>query len=566
MGGVSNRLLPVLVDMLLRIPASIIRNEFKRMRRFTLLIFLAALNVLCSTDLMGRTCERENTHSLPSLKLSFAYPPGPADRSGSEGESPALPDKKLGRAVLEFFGLMAYSQTKYWVTYGSWVEDWRYRLTWEDQKKRFFGFEAWRFDSNCFNLNWTHALAGTLYYSFARTNNLSVLESFLFTTAGSLYWEYVVEWRNVISINDNLFSAFGGIPTGEAWFQLGRYFSARGGLLDRILSFLNPILKFNDWLDRREPKEPRTEGENGWHDFSFSLGTQSRRSGSQGDRSVLWGSVRTQIVGIPEYGQPGEVRRGIHTTAASEISAEFFLGSRGLEESGLFVKAALLGHYVKDVRENGTGHEFFLGLGSAFSYYRRTGTAFYDSCDVKVRRGHDLRLEEARDFKDKFSIVHIAGPVALFDAYFRRVKLRLTLDACVDFALVNALALNDYSAEHDITGFKTTVLHYGYYYALGASLMSGCSVEFGNFRLQGLARYHYFDSVEGRDRFQDELADDAPIVDSRLRLRADLSYRFFGSPVEMRLSYEGIDRRGRIRSTHFQETESRYNLGVTFRF
>jgi hypothetical protein len=46
--------------------------------------------------------------------------------------------------VLECAAVFAYSQTKYWVTYEEWLEDWQYELTWEDQKKRFFSLEAWK--------------------------------------------------------------------------------------------------------------------------------------------------------------------------------------------------------------------------------------------------------------------------------------------------------------------------------------------------------------------------------------------------------------------------------------
>lgn len=113
---------------------------------------------------------------------------------------------------------MAYSQTKYWLTYSDWQEDWRYRLTWDDQKRRIFGFNAWRYDSNCFGLNWSHTLAGTLYYNFSRTNNPSVFESFLFTTACSMYWEYVVEWRNVHS---SLFIRLPGTPVELQAFREG---------------------------------------------------------------------------------------------------------------------------------------------------------------------------------------------------------------------------------------------------------------------------------------------------------------------------------------------------------
>ncbi|MBC7364998.1 MAG: DUF3943 domain-containing protein, partial [Candidatus Aminicenantes bacterium] len=117
---------------------------------------------------------------------------------------------KTTRALLEMASLMVYSQARYWIKYTRFIEDWQYELKWEDQKRRFFTTEALRFDSNAFYLNWTHAFAGMLYYEFGRANHLPWYKSLLFSTLGSLYWEYIVEWREIISINDNIMTGLGG--------------------------------------------------------------------------------------------------------------------------------------------------------------------------------------------------------------------------------------------------------------------------------------------------------------------------------------------------------------------
>ena len=122
--------------------------------------------------------------------------------------------KKLGRAILECYALIAISQTNYWINYTDWIEDWQFRLRWEDQKMRLFTLDANRFDDNEFTTNWTHSLSGALYYNFSRSNNHTWLESFIFTSVASLYWEYLVEWREVVSVNDNIFTSFGGPSIG----------------------------------------------------------------------------------------------------------------------------------------------------------------------------------------------------------------------------------------------------------------------------------------------------------------------------------------------------------------
>ena len=84
--------------------------------------------------------------------------------------------------------------------------------------------------------------------------------------------------------------------------------------------------------------------------------------------------------------------------------------------------------------------------------------------------GDDLHLEEPRDFRDKYAIIHLFGPV--YEGFWRGATSSVAwgVEAYPDFALVNAYALNAYSADHDIAGVKTTLLYYGYYYGYGGSL------------------------------------------------------------------------------------------------
>ena len=113
-----------------------------------------------------------------------------------------ITQKKWGRTSLELGGFLLYSTVRYWLKYSDFIEDWQYELTWEDQKRRFFTTEALRFDSNCFQYNWSHGIAGALYYQLARSNYLSWLDSTFMAFMGSLWYEYVGEFREVISLSD----------------------------------------------------------------------------------------------------------------------------------------------------------------------------------------------------------------------------------------------------------------------------------------------------------------------------------------------------------------------------
>lgn len=543
--------------------------------------FFAVMCILSPLTSLTRNCHAKQTaYHLISLEQNFhlsqqnreplLFSPF-SSNSILEEDANSSPEKKpkkrLGRAVLECAVVFAYSQTKYWVTYEEWLEDWQYELTWEDQTKRFFSLEAWKFDSNCFALNWSHALAGALYYNFARTNNLNRLESLLFTVGGSFYWEYIVEWRNVLSIGDNIFTIVGGVSAGEAWYQLGKYFSNKTELGNRILSFINPILKLNRWLDRKETADWPKDPEPGWNRFDFFLGSRFSRSATKDPfLGYIYGGVHTQLIHIPEFGKPGQIRRKESDTLFSEIYFDFSVGDIGIEEVNLFSRTVFFGHFKQNIDQQQRGYAYYLGLGSAFTYFKKRSIAFYDGCEVKVKRGYDLHLEEPREFTDKFSAIHLAGPMFDFTSISSKLRFRLVLDAYLDFALVNAFALNKYSEGRDIAGIKTNLLYYGYYYGIGTTLGSDLNMTYENLEFRGLLKYHSWGSLDGRDRFQEELTDDFHVNDSRLQYKLELGYWIPGTPMELLGSFEGIYRHGNIKDIDQKELETRLFFGLNFKF
>ena len=161
--------------------------------------------------------------------------------------------KMTRRALLELGVVAVYSTIRYWADYHHWVEDWQYELTCEDQYRRFLTTEAIRFDSNNYVTNLTHVIAGAFYYQMARTNYLTWKESLLAAFVSSLTYEYVSEWREVISINDMFMTSFGAVSVGEAWFQLSDDFHHSRSPFRRVLAFMNPINEINQFLDRRKP-------------------------------------------------------------------------------------------------------------------------------------------------------------------------------------------------------------------------------------------------------------------------------------------------------------------------
>ncbi|MCK4942945.1 MAG: DUF3943 domain-containing protein, partial [Candidatus Aminicenantes bacterium] len=223
--------------------------------------------------------------------------------------------KKTGRALMESFVFMAVSTALYWWRWGLWAEDWQYSFTWEEQRIRFFTLEATKFDSNSFMTNFSHGPNGAIFYNIARTNNLTVGESYLFAITSSLFWEYVIEYKEIVSINDNLFNSFLGFSMGEPLYQLGKYLSHREETFSKVLAVIvNPILALNNWLSGEgRVKNSRLLSLYQLESHLLFGPIQGDFSGTTPGYNYFNIGFKSSLISIPGYEQSGESQKKLKT-------------------------------------------------------------------------------------------------------------------------------------------------------------------------------------------------------------------------------------------------------------
>ena len=495
-----------------------------------------------------------------------------AENPTSDSEEKTAPgQKKTGRAFIEIGTLMTYSTINYWRIYAKFIEDWQFQLTWNDQKRKFFSSEGLRLDSNSFKSNWTHGISGAGYYSFARTNGLNSRESFLFSLGGSFFWEYITEWREVAAINDNIFTPFGGPALGEPLFQISRYFSGKRGFWNRAAGvFFNPILGINDLLDGNFRKGRQRGPSAAWHHTDLLLGTERGRvSTDEAGYTRTNLGIQLQLITIPEYGRPGEFSEFRNDTLSSDLFFDISFSSREMEEFNATTKATLFGYWwqrISDTPEQGlSGYSLSLGAGSAFDLTKKKALVWYDASQGGLSDPRFPRPTPA-EFNDKLAVISLIGPSMDLTLFSPRSRFRWNADAYFDFALVNSLPLNEYSATHDLAGAKTTVLSWGYYYALGYTLSSSAVLDSGRWQWRGSVKYQRYDSIQNHDRFQEIITDDFHLNDSRLMYRASAGYRFRAIPLGIQIGFQGIERLGAISGFSRRNREARWyyqlSLGI----
>ncbi len=485
--------------------------------------------------------------------------------------------RRSGRAILILSGFILFETGRYWVESTKWREDWNFRFNWHDQKKRFFSLEANRFDSNPFVTNWTHLISGNLYYSMGRYYDMNQWQALLLSIGSSLWWEYVTEWREVISVNDNIFSGLGGMTLAEPLFQIGNYFSRRRGILNKVIGgILNPVIAFNDAIGGRRGRTQENPAGSAKPRLDVSIGREHRtvKAETPDASPSLHFRLDAEYFTIPGSTEleGGDASHLLKKTMLSELSLDMTVSEGRVQEYHFFSRAVLCGYFRRKrppadaLSERGT--DYFLGLASSFDLFKKRATAYYDKGEYHFDFAADERAPQPTGFSDKFAAVNLIGPMADIRLNTGAARFRLSLAGSADFALVNALALNPYSLNHDIyePRMKTTLVHYGYYYAYGATLGAMAGMRIWNFAFGSQIKYQAYGSIEGRDRFQDKVADDVHLRDSRLDYRFSLDYSIARTPMALGLEVEGIDRRGSLHETRRREFERRTTCRLVFSF
>src|SRR5690606_2018469 len=190
----------------------------------------------------------------------------------------------------------------------------------------------WRFDHNPFGINhiW-HPLDGAAFHAIARANHLGLGGAALSGFATSMTWEYLLEFRETISINDVLITPAAGIAAGEFFHWLGRYLHSapsRGLGHDVARWALSPVHALEPPLDRRALGDLVTRDALGlssdiWHRFEVGTGIAlaSPTGAASGDRRALGAVTATgRLAALPGYLAPVPMGRSFREGNLTELT------------------------------------------------------------------------------------------------------------------------------------------------------------------------------------------------------------------------------------------------------
>jgi hypothetical protein len=465
-------------------------------------------------------------------------------------ESPK--QKHYLRAALEIVGFLGASSAIYWSNIDEFGTDTDFKMNGDNLKDRFITGDAHRMDRDFWRFNVGHVSAGAGFYLLARSNELNILESMLYTITASSLWEFLVEFREVVSINDGIMTPIAGFAIGEAMHQMGEFFQhSSPSVANQILGVVfGPSAAFHRWLDNNRPKAPRNVDKFGfstdvWHRFRLYVGYAGSKSQGEGDyRNEAEIGLNMELVTAEKYGKPGEACTFYADGVFNELSANAAFHDGTVVDFDFLAKVAFLGHYRQNIskdKDSGRldGYSFFLGASSAFEYYTHE---FADA-----------------GFEDKLAVVDLIGPAMVWDFYRQGFHSRIVMDAYPTFSMVQPFSFEAFKRDNKLKGAKTVFRRESYYYALGVATGAKLEADYKPFEIDAQIRYHFFDSIEGLDRYQDtQVTDDFNLQDKRLSLKAGVGYALPWSNLKVVFDVEKVFRWNKIKGFSDDEDEIRF--------
>lgn len=419
-------------------------------------------------------------------------------------------DPHYARAALELGIFLGLQTLSYWARPAA------NQFDWDDPAfKNRLNLTAVRFDNNlAFTNFFLHPLSGAGSYWIARVNDINVPISTLYSIIGSVIWEFALEWREEVSLNDLIMTPAGGVPAGAFATALSDYLNSAPGptsggekVATAVLGFprlLHPWRIDPNSTPGRLPPDRLGFSSAYWHRFRVGYEGASV-STDTGDDFLNGFQVDGELVSMVGFLRPGRFHKVFVHDNFTEAHFRVGFTPQGHTDVQFRTSGTLVGWYGQDLRvaRHGiAGHGAMFGLASGLRYVERT-------------------YAHSRDMFASASLFGASGGLWLG---FGDLKLRALADVHYDFGAAQSLSFVQYKREHPTEQLKSVLEIQGYDYGVGPSGRVRAEASVSGFTLGGYFDYGMLRAIGGLDRWENRNPHETYGRDTVLEYGASVRY------------------------------------------
>lgn len=460
--------------------------------------------------------------------------------------SRAKPKPHYLRNLLELSATIGVGTTWYWVNEERQVADWDYP-SWKE--KLTFDTDIMIFDTNDFEVNYTwHTFAGGSSHLLGRSNGLSIGQSFAFGTLASVFWEYGIEARELISLNDLLMTNTTGLPTGEFFHRVAQYVNqGQEGLgWDAARWTLGVGHTAHAVIDGKPvAQDLALTPDVRWY-YSLESADITRQDGDAAEQtaSSLQHTVGFdgRMVAFDGYMQPGSRQEWFGAANFTDFGISHSRGQGYATRAN--ASTLLAGWRHQNIPEDGS-------LGTTLN--------------VATSVGYSYNREEYGIWQNRLAGLHAPGLAAEGELLGAGWTLRGDLNVSFDLMGINSQSWQQFKDERVDELGKSILQSTGYYYGYGASTRANASLEVSRFTLGASLFAGRYTSIEGYDRekatLEMEVAGDDDFFDYELSLSGDIYKQAYA-----RARWGQVYRQGNLGTYSAEQSLSRANFELGLHF
>jgi len=431
------------------------------------------------------------------------------------------------RALLEMGTGLALGTGGYWLLMNRNVTDW-------DNPRPLARLDgsAWVLDNNSIFVNFLgHPLTGGISYGFARANHHSVLGAFGYSFLTSFLWEFVIEFKEKVSVNDVLVTPGAGLPLGEFLYKLGLYLDTGhqgswGWDVARLT--LGSSVALDRRLDGRPPPRVTTLDNLGfsaaiWHEFTARYGVVDVETPRQPGYARYQLGLGGRLVTLEGYGKPRAFGRAFWRAEVSSFSLQAEASRHG---TGVLLAAdtILVGYHAQRfTRREGSLDGEALTLGTSLGCeYLRSSANRYAGVERALNLPGPKLSYHAPNRREQYGALQLPGLAADVRVLGRGASFEGSARLQPSFAGFGAEAFYLWAASNLDERSKHILHRQGYFYGWGGAANVTAKASLGPLRASFELMYGAYRSQDGLDRHAEQLTTDVAARGDVLRYAGTL--------------------------------------------